>query len=268
MNTISFLAARGNLISVTMAGQGPPLILLHGFPLDHRQWLPQLSQLATHYRIIAPDLRGFGRSTLTEQQYTLAELAGDVEQVRQHLAPDQRIAVCGLSMGGYVAFEYWRQYASNLKALILANTKPEADSDQAREAREQMCSLARQSGSWQAVAPMLPKLLADHHLSTESAVYSATQQMLKACSVEAVCAAQLALGNRADFIAKLPAIDTPTLVITGADDTIAPAEQTRKWAAVIPNSACHVLAQAAHLTSLETPDEFNRLVHSFLQSLS
>ena len=85
MNRLSFLAARGNLISVTIAGEGLPLILLHGFPLDHRLWLPQLDYLSNHYRVIAPDLRGFGQSTLTEEPYSLGDLADDIEQVRKHL---------------------------------------------------------------------------------------------------------------------------------------------------------------------------------------
>jgi len=268
MHHLSFLAERGNLISVTTAGHGPPLILLHGFPLDHRQWLPQLTSLSANYHVIAPDLRGFGRSALTDQPYTLADLAGDVEQVRQHFSNGERIALCGLSMGGYVAFEYWRSYASHLTGLILANTKPDADSDQARQARLDMCTQAQQVGAWEAVAGMLPKLLTEHHLSEQQGeAFLATQQMLKECSVEAVCRAQHALAQRADFIAKLPSIQTPTLVITGEADSIAPADATRKWAAVIPNSSCHVIPQAAHLTPLESPVRFNQLLHDFLQDV-
>lgn len=267
MNTNSFLAARGNLISVTVQGAGTPLVLLHGFPLDHRQWLPQLEQLSAHYRVIAPDLRGFGQSTLTEQVYSIAELAEDVEQVRQHYCPQERIILCGLSMGGYVAFEYWRHHAANLLGLILVNTKPDADTAEARVGRQQMSAIARQAGGWQAVSGMLPKLLSAQQLSERGSAYQATEHMLRTCSVDAICQAQQALAARADFIVKLPAIETPTMVITGSEDSIAPPESTRKWAAVIPNSSCHVIPDAAHLTPLEAPDQFNTLVHSFVQSL-
>ena len=267
MNTISFSAARGNLVSVTTSGLGTPLILLHGFPLDHRQWLPQLEQLSAHYRVIAPDLRGFGQSPLTEQQYTLADLAEDVEQIRQHFCPDERIVLCGLSMGGYVAFEYWRKHAAHLLGLVLVNTKPDADTAEARAARQQMSAVARQAGSWEAVSAMLPKLLSAKHLIERGPAYQAIEQMLSSCSVDAICHAQQALAQRADFIAKLPAIETPTLVITGSDDSIAPPESTRKWAAVIANSDCQIISGAAHLTPLEAPDQFNSLLHSFMQSL-
>jgi 3-oxoadipate enol-lactonase len=267
MHHLSFLADRGNLISVTTAGQGPPLILLHGFPLDHRQWLPQLKSLSANYHVIAPDLRGFGRSALTDQPYTISDLASDVEQVRHHFANGERIALCGLSMGGYVAFEYWRSYAPQLAGLILANTKPDADSDQARLARAEMCTRAQAGGAWEAVSGMLPKLLSEQHLNEQGEAFMATQQMLKDCSVEAVCCAQRALANRADFIARLPSIHTPTLVITGEADSIAPADATRKWAAVIPDSRCHVIPQAAHLTPLESPEQFNQPLHDFLQDV-
>ncbi|MEZ6075883.1 MAG: alpha/beta hydrolase [Pirellulaceae bacterium] len=123
-----------------------PLILLHGFPLDHRLWLQQIDYLSKNYYIIAPDLRGFGQSTLTEEPYSMADLAEDVEQVRQHMTDDQPVALCGLSMGGYVAFEYWRHYSKSLTALILANTKPEEDTDQGRAARRAMSERAHQLG--------------------------------------------------------------------------------------------------------------------------
>lgn len=267
MHTLSFVGSHGNLISVTTAGTGMPLMLLHGFPLDHRQWLPQLQQLSSEYRLIAPDLRGFGSSSLPEQPYTMADLADDVEQVRQHLAGGEAIVLCGLSMGGYVAFEYWRRYPHHLRGLVLTNTKPQADTPEARSGREEMCQQARQSGSWSAVSSMLPKLLAAEHLEAGNPVLQATEQMLRASSVSAICAAQQALANRQDFIASLPAIQLPTLVITGASDPIAPPEATRKWAAVMPHSECQVVPSTAHLTPLEAPDTFNLILREYLKTV-
>ncbi len=264
MNQLSFLAARGNLIHVTIAGQGSPLILLHGFPLDHRQWLPQLESLSAHYRVIAPDLRGFGRSSLNEAGYTIADLADDVEQVRMHLAADDPLALCGLSMGGYVALEYWRRHASRLSSLILSNTKPDGDSPTALAARQAMIDSAQQHGSWEAVSPMLTKLLTQTHNEAHGELFDCVQQMLRDCSIEGLVAAQQAMSGRTDFIASLPAIQIPTLVITGEQDSIAPPAATRKWAAVLPDGQCHVIPGAAHVTPLESPAEFNRLVHQFL----
>lgn len=264
MNRLSFLGKRGNLVHVTTAGQGKPLVLLHGFPLDHRQWMAQLESLSADYHVIAPDLRGFGRSALNEPDYSMADLADDVEQVRMHLVASGPIALCGLSMGGYVALEYWRGHSDRLSALILANTKPDADSEPARASRQEMINQARQHGSWQAVSGMLPKLLTDVHRNVPGPILSCVEQMMRECSVEAVVAAQQAMSHRADFIPLLPTLQVPTLVITGEHDPIAPPEATRKWAAVLPHSHCHVIPDAAHLTPLEVPATFNRLVSQFL----
>lgn len=264
MNTLSFLAPSGNLVSLTVAGQGPPLILLHGFPLDHRQWQEQLTGLAEYFRVIAPDLRGFGKSTLAAQPHSMADLADDVEQVRKHLAGDGQIALCGLSMGGYVAFEYWRRHAQHLSALVLTNTKPEADDEQGKAGRQAMVDQAQQSGSWAAVSAMLSKQLSKAHQQERGHVFLSLERMLKSCSVEAVCSAQRAMANRADFTTSLPRLNTPTLVIAGEEDPITPPAATRKWAAVMPHSQCHVVAGAAHLTPLEQPEQFNSLVRDFL----
>ncbi len=264
MNTLSFLAPRGNLISLTVAGQGKPLMLLHGFPLDHRQWLEQLTGLAEHFRVIAPDLRGFGQSTLTDQPYSMADLADDVEQMRMHLAGSEPLALCGLSMGGYVAFEYWRRYPQNLSALVMADTRPEADDDQGKANRQAMIDRVQQAGSWPAVSGMLDKLLTQSNLQERGSVYHSVEQMLKSCSADAVCSAQRAMARRTDFTASLPGLTTPTLVIVGEDDPITPPAATGKWAAMMPHSQYHVVAGAAHLTPLEQPEQFNSLVREFL----
>ncbi len=266
MNSLSFLARNGNLISLTVAGQGPPLLLLHGFPLDHRQWQEQLSGLAEHFRVIAPDLRGFGKSTLTEQVYSMGDLADDVEQVRLHLAGDGPIALCGLSMGGYVAFEYWRRYSQNLSALVLTNTKPDADDEAGKANRLAMIDAAEREGSWSVVSGLIGKQLTQAHVEQRGAIYHSVEQMMRACTVEAVCGALRAMAARSDFTAALPSITTPTLVIAGEEDPITPAAATRKWSAMLPNAVCHVIAESAHLTPLEQPQHFNSRVREFLGS--
>ncbi len=266
MNSLSFLGRSGNLISVTLAGQGQPLVLLHGFPLDHRQWQAQLSGLAEHFRVIAPDLRGFGKSTLTEQAYSLADLADDVEQVRLHLVDAGPIALCGLSMGGYVAFEYWRRYSRNLSALVLTNTKPDADDATAKANRRTMIGEAERAGSWSVVSGLIGKQLTKHHVEQRGAIYHSVQQMMKECTVDGVRGALRAMAERADFTAALPSLTTPTLVIAGEEDPITPAAATRMWSAMLPNAACHVVAESAHLTPLEQPQHFNSLVREFLSS--
>ena len=263
MNTISLIAPRGNTLSVSAAGTGPTLILVHGFPLDQRMWRHQLAQLAQHYHVLAPDLRGFGRSTLSDNAYSLRELADDIDFIRQHLAADQPIALCGLSMGGYVAFEYWQHYRQHLSMLVLANTKPTGDDDAARDGRLKMAQAALESGAWPAVSPMLPKLLAEATRQEQPSVVEEVEAMMRSASADAIAAAQTAMAARADFSSSLPLIQVPTLVITGQADPIAPPAATEAWAQRIADSRYVCLADAGHLTPLEQPALFNQALLEF-----
>lgn len=266
MNSISFLAQHGHLISVTAAGTGPTIMLLHGFPLDHRMWLSQLATLSKTHHVIAPDFRGFGGSSLSESSYSLSDLADDVELVRQHLAPERPISLIGLSMGGYVAFEYWQRHGQHLSSLVLVSTKPTADSEAARESRYAMAAQAEKLGTWPAVAGMLEKLLSPELLAQGDEIVRATQQMMRDGRPEAIAAAQQAMAIRQDFTRHLPEIAIPTLILTGQHDKIAPPDETARWSAKIPNSHFDCLTGVAHLSPLETPVEFNQRVLSFLPS--
>ena len=158
IHSISLITSVGETLSVKAAGSGPVVMLLHGFPLDGRMWTYQLEQLSIHCRCLVPELRGFGGSTAS-RPYQLSDLADDVEQARRHLAPDEQLHLVGLSMGGYVALEYWHKYSSRLRSLTLANTKPQADDQATKAARLIMAQTAREAGAWAAVQSMLPRLL-------------------------------------------------------------------------------------------------------------
>ena len=240
------------------------MFLLHGFPLDHRMWQHQLSELCERVHVVAVHLRGFGSSTLDEGQYTLAELAQDVEFLRQHLAGNEPIWLCGLSMGGYVALEYWRQFARNLHGLILTNTKPTADNAEAKANRAAMAKKALEQGSWAAVEPMFAKLLSQQSLAAHPELSELVQAMMKTAAPESIAAAQTAMAERRDFTEQLSAIQVPTLVVAGEVDPIAPAEEGRKWSSAIPKARFEVLPGTAHLSPLEDYKAFNKLVLEFV----
>lgn len=260
LHSIQLIAPRGNVLSIQAAGAGPALILLHGFPLDHRMWIEQLSELSQHFHVIAPDLRGFSQSTLNDSPYTLKELADDVEFIRVHLAGEQPLRLCGLSLGGYIAFEYWQHYRQHLALLILANTKPTADDAATRAGRLKMAAEAVELGSWAAVEGLFPKLLSEVTRRQQPAVADSVEAMMRAAPAAAIAAAQQAMASRRDFTAALPTMHTPTLVITGGDDPIAPPAATEGWAKLIPGARYACIADAGHLTPLEQPAQFNALV--------
>jgi pimeloyl-ACP methyl ester carboxylesterase len=266
MNRISLLAPRGHSLAVTACGTGPTLFLLHGFPLDHRMWIHQLNELSGNFHVIAPDFRGFGSSTcgLDFPDYSLADLADDIEFIRRHLAGDQPISICGLSMGGYVALEYWRRHRGKLRGLVLANTKPDADTEAARQVRMEMARIAREQGTQSAVAAMLDKLLTPPSSAERASLRQHVGEIMFSIRPEAIVAAQTAMANRADFRDQLPSMNVPTLVITGEHDPLAPPAATQDWSQLIPNADYQVLAEAAHLTPLEVPEAFNERLASFL----
>lgn len=263
-NSIQILGPRGNTLSVTATGSGPTLFLLHGFPLDQRLWDSQWSSLGQSHHVVAVHLRGFGNSTLDDASYTLADLAEDVEFLRRHLAGEEAIWLAGLSMGGYVAFEYWRLFPSRLKGLILTNTKPTADDEAAQQSRLAMGQKALEQGTWSAVEPLFAKMLSGQTQASRPEIVRLVKEMMQNVPPASIAAAQSAMAQRRDFTPMLPGIHLRTLVVAGQDDTIAPPEATRQWAQQIPGSQFEIIPASAHLSPLEAPDQFNQMVFKFL----
>ncbi len=152
MHSLSLQGIAGHELSVMTAPSNggsadPALVFVHGFPLDHRMWLRQLEQPFDGVNTVVPELRGFGRSTLLVDRYSLADLADDIEIVRQRVCGGKRIILCGLSMGGYIAFEYWRSHRQHLSGLILCNTNPSSDDAATKELRRQLAQRVVGQGS-------------------------------------------------------------------------------------------------------------------------
>jgi 3-oxoadipate enol-lactonase len=266
VHRLSLLGPTGQTFSVVNSGSGPVLMLLHGFPLDHRMWDEQLAQLSDRFRVICPEFRGFGGSTLAEgESYRIADLADDVEFIRQSLSHDEPIALCGLSMGGYVAFEYWSRYAERLSQMVLVSTKPGVDSEAAKLGRRQMSGKALASGTQVAVEGMDQKLLA---VECPDDVRQKTLQMMRAVAPEAIVAAQSAMVQRTGFEERLSEIQVPTLVLTGEQDQLAPPKATQEWASKISRAAFAALPGCGHLAPIEQPERFNAALVEFLRRQS
>jgi 3-oxoadipate enol-lactonase len=264
IHSVSLITDDGETLAVQAAGTGAPAVLLHGFPLDHRMWLPVVQRLSSRFQCLVPDLRGFGGSTLHED-YQLEDLARDVETIRRHLVGDRSIHLIGLSMGGYVAFEYWRQFGENLRSLTLANTKPFADDAQGKANRLEMSQKAISQGSQSALEPMVSLLLAEQSLGTQAE--SDLRKAIGSTQPESIVAAQTAMANRRDFEAFLNAIAVPTLVVGGQFDRLTPAETTQKWASQLPAGRFLEIPEAGHLTPLESPTLFHSALDEFLTSV-
>ena len=244
------------------AGTGPPVVLVHGFPFDSGLWEPQIRELSRHYRVIAPDLRGFGASDLPGD-YSVDRLADDVAELIAALGL-KHVVLGGLSMGGYVAFSFYRRHAELLNGLILSDTRPDSDSDETRANRTRLAALARRAGSAAVADELLPGLLAATTRGQTPDVVDALRTLMTSQTPGAIESALFAMANRADSRSLLPKMQLPVLVTGGAEDSLTPPGQIEEWAAKLPDFRLAFIPGAGHVVNLERPDEFNALVTGFL----
>ena len=240
------------------------VLLLHAFPLAAAMWRPQIAALAGDFRVVAPDLRGFGGTPAGEGPSTMAILAGDALALLDALGIS-RVTVVGLSMGGYVALEVLRRAPERVRALVLADTRAGADDEAGRAGREAFAvSALAQGGGWVADA-MVPRLLRE---GADPEVEATVRALIRGASTAGVAAAQRGMALRPDSTLTLATIAVPTLVIVGALDRLTPPEEARRMAEAIPGAELVEIPGAAHLANLEAPEPFNRALMGFLERIA
>ena len=239
------------------------LILLHGFPFNSDLWRPQLEQLATNRRIIAPDLRGFGGSSLAPGRYTMAQLAADVVLLLDAIKIEQAV-IGGLSMGGYVVFEFYRRYPGRVSGLLLADTRPEADSSEAKAARAKLAETATRHGARAVADQLIHRLLAPDTPATKPEIERHVRDMIESADPAALVAALAGMAERAESRTSLPEITVPVQVIVGSEDQICTPDEAHEWGGEIPDARVDVIDGAGHVSNLERPTAFNRILNRFL----
>lgn len=268
------------------SAQRGSVLFVHAFPLHAAMWEAQLSAVPEGWRGLAPDLRGFGGSTLEldggevqtgkrlggriarpdEPVLTMARAADDMAGVIE-AEVDGPAVVCGLSMGGYVALELVRRRPDLVRGLILADTRASADSDEARENRMRMAQSARSAGSAPIAAAMIPVLLAPSTVERSPEIVEAVRTMILETPSAAIIAALAGMASRHDFDGDLGGIDRPTLVIVGEADQITPPETARSMARAVPGAELETIPAAGHLANMEAPAAFNAAIARFLGRL-
>ncbi|MDX6743713.1 alpha/beta hydrolase [Actinocorallia sp. A-T 12471] len=249
-------------------GQGTPLVLLHAFPLSSSMWLPQREALSGRFRVITPDLRGFGGSVLGAAEPSVDTMADDVAALlKSKNIP--RAVIGGLSMGGYVAMALCRRHPERVRGLVLADTKATADPDAARENRLRMAERLTAEGSVAALTEeVLPKLVGPTTMRQRALVYGRIRGLVQATPPKAAAWAQRAMAGRPDSTETLRSVRVPTLVIVGAEDGITTEADARHMADALPNAELHVIPRSGHLTSIEQPDLFNQSVADFVSAVA
>lgn len=243
-----------------------PLVFLHAFPLSSAMWDAQLEYFGQTRATIAPDFRGAGESALFGQKPSIAILARDVNALLDELQIERAI-VAGCSMGGYVALEIARQFPKRLAALVLIDTRADADRDDAKKARAEMIELARANSGLEVAQKMIPKLLSETTRLEKPEIAEKVRAIASNLSGENAAKFIEALRDRADSTPILSSIAVPTLVLGGENDSIASPEIMGAMAAQIPNARHVILPRAGHLPNLETPGEFNLAIEEFLAEL-
>jgi len=249
-------------------GIGLPVLFLHAFPLNRSMWAGELTALLAEerYRLVSLDWRGFGESELPNEVSTMELLAGDVAGLMDYLGIEKAV-LCGLSMGGYVAFACLRQFGQRVAGLILADTRPGADSPEAQANRENVARLAEAQGTSAIADLQLPRLISDYTRQHQLEVEARIRQMIEAATPGGIAAAARGMAQRADSSDLLADIACPTLVIAGAQDAIIPLAEAQSYADRIPGAQFATIPQAGHLSNLEQPDMFLAIISSFLRSL-
>ncbi len=250
------------------AGTGEPaLVLLHAFPLHAGMWRPQIEHLSATRRVVAPDFLGFGGSDAPESmyRYTMLGYADLVAGLLDHLGLD-RVVLGGLSMGGYVAFAFLRQYPERVSGLILADTRAAADTTMAYEKRTDQQDQVARIGTTALIETLLAGLLSDETRAHRLEVVEQVRRLMANPPAGFIGALE-AMKHRPDATDELALVTVPTLVIVGEDDSLSPPDVAREMQERIPDAALAVLPHAGHLSNLEAADEFNAAVASFLARL-
>jgi 3-oxoadipate enol-lactonase len=245
------------------AGSGPALVLLHAFPLDGRMWQRQLETFAAEYRVIAPDTFGFGESPLPAGDWTMDSMAEALAGLLDDLEIREPVILGGLSMGGYIALAFAKRYPERLRGLILADTRADADTPEARATRDETIAFVEKNSTAAQFEKMLPKMLS----TTEPDAAEFARGLAAGQSVAATAAALKTLRDRPDSTSALEVFDFPTLVIVGADDAITPPKLAEAMVKELKRPTLEVISNAGHLSNLDGTAAFDDAVRRWLSAL-
>ena len=255
----------GGELAYDVRGSGPTVLFLHAFPLGMSMWEPQVRGLHESHRVVRFDARGFGASPPGEGLLSMERVAEDALALLDHLGLAQA-TVCGLSMGGYAAFALYRRHPERVSALVLADTRAAADSDEAKKGRAELADRVRRQGAEAAAEVFLPKLLGETSRRERPELVTRVREMILANPARGIGDALGGLAARADATGLLREIRVPTLFVVGEEDAVSPPAEMEKMHQQVAGSSFVKLARAGHLSNLEEPEAFTASLREFLRS--
>jgi len=261
------ISVNGITMAYSASGRGQPLVFVHGYPLNRGIWQPQVEGLADVARVLAPDLRGHGQSQPVAGPYSMDLFADDLAGFLDALGVVEPVILCGLSMGGYAAFAFFRRYPERLKGLVLTATRASADTPQGKTNRDLAAESARQDGVGAIAEKMLPLILAPDTIEKHPDLVGSVREIMLNTSLESILGDLAALKERPDSTPDLARINLPSLVVHGEQDQIIPYQEAHAMHDAIPGSLWELIPAAGHLPCLENPSAFNQALRSFVQAL-
>jgi 3-oxoadipate enol-lactonase len=250
----------------TVMGDGPPVVLLHPFPANHKIWLPAAELLAGRYRLIIPDLRGHGQSGAGVGPATMQKHATDLLRLTEACGVGKGV-FAGVSIGGYVLFEFWRRHRERVSGLILCDTRAGADTDDGRANRLKATDDVEKQGPVPFIDSMIPKLLGDTTRTTRPDLVERARKMMLEMSAAGIAAVQRGMAARPDSVADLNTINVPTLVMVGAEDTLTPLSEAEFMQRNIVGSRLHVISRAGHYAVFEQHEAASKAIRGFLDGI-
>lgn len=251
-------------ISYKDEGEGLPVVLLHGFPFSGRMWTRQVAALASAHRVITPDFRGFGESGGAPS--TVEQLAGDVEALADHLELEPFV-LGGFSMGGYVAFRYLAQHTDRVHALMLLDTRAEADAPEAKQRRYAGIDRIKSEGPDGFLNDFAKLVLSPKTVESRPEIVTQVRQMMEEERAASLTGGLKAIAERPDSTPLLARLKMRTLIVVGEDDKATPPESAKKMQDAISGSTLVTIPGAGHMTSIEQPERFTKALREFLEGV-
>lgn len=241
-------------------GTGEPLVLVHGHPFDRSMWRPQARRFSrSGWRVIVPDLRGYGTSTVVPGSTTLERFARDLAGLLDQLGLDQ-VVLGGLSMGGQIVMEFHRLFPERIRALLLAATSPRAETPAGKQSRYELADRLHPDGMAAYADELLPKMVRPDNVAAAEHVLD----MMRRTAPDGAAAAVRGRAERPSYVESLGTVAVPALVVVGRDDEFTPVDEARFLHAAVPGAELVIIEGAAHLPNLERPEEFNAALEQFL----
>jgi 3-oxoadipate enol-lactonase len=253
-------------IAYVVLGDGPPLVLLHPFPAHHEFWLPAAQALTSRYRVLLPDLRAHGESEAGEGPATMEKHANDIVRVLDD-ADVGRAFFCGVSIGGYILFEFWRRFRGRVSGLALCCTRAQADTPETRAGRLKAAEDVLERGTEWFADSMIPKLVGKTARETRPDLVDGARRMILKMSPNDIAQAQRGMAERPDSVPTLKTINVATLVVMGAEDVAVPVADGQLMQDHISGSELKVIPKAGHYAPWEQPEGVGKLLRQFADQL-